>query len=98
MGNIKKQAVKVEFLCDLLRIDYVYRANNSTIHKLEPISSFLGQVGWADKGGLPVDELLRRKHLHRAAENKAMVDVANFMAMAREIRSLSRLGGGWSRF
>jgi hypothetical protein len=85
MDNIKKQAMQVDFLRDLLRSDSIYIANNITIHNLEPISSFLGKLGAADKGGLSLDDFLERQRLHREAENMAMIDVANFMAKAREI-------------
>ena len=85
MDNIKQQAMKVDFLRDLLRSDSIFIANNITIHNLEPISSFLGQLGSEKLGGLPLDEFLRRQHLHREAENKAMVDVASFMAKASKI-------------
>jgi len=85
MDNIKQQAMKVEFLRDLLRSDSIFIANNITIHNLEPISSFLGQLGSEKLGGLPLDEFLRRQHLHREAENNAMVDVAIFMAKASKI-------------
>jgi hypothetical protein len=85
MDNIKQQAMQVGFLRDLLRSDSIYIANNITIHNLEPISSFLGQLGSSDQGGLGLDEFLRRQHLHREAENNAMVDVASFLAKAREI-------------
>jgi hypothetical protein len=85
MDNIKQLAMQVGFLRDLLRSDSIYIANNISIYNLDPISSFLGQLGSPAKGGLPLDEFLRRQHLHREAENNAMVDVASFMAKAREI-------------
>lgn len=85
MDNIKKQAMNVSFLRDLLRSDSIYIANNITVHNLEPISSFLGQLGSASSGGLDLDEFLRRQRLHREAENQAMVDVEAFMAKARDI-------------
>ena len=85
MDNIKKQAMQVGFLRDLLRSDSIFIANNITIHNLEPISSFLGKVGAVAQGGLSLDEFLRRQKLHREAENHAMQDVAEFMAKAREI-------------
>ena len=85
MDNIKQQAMQVGFLQDLLRSDSIYIANNITIHNLEPISSFLSKLGSPDLGGLPLEEFLRRQQLHREAENSAMVDVASFMAKAREI-------------
>ena len=62
MDNIKQQAMKVDFLRDLLRSDSIFIANNITIHNLEPISSFLGQLGSEKLGGLPLDEFLRRQH------------------------------------
>ena len=85
MDNIKKQAMQVGFLRDLLRSDSIYIANNITIHNLEPISSFLGKIGAEDQGGLSLDEFLRRQRLHREAENNAMQDVAEFMNKAQEI-------------
>jgi len=85
MDNIKRQAMKVDFLRDLLRSDSIFISNNITIHNLEPISSFLGQLGAEKLGGLPLNEFLRRQHLHREAENNSMIDVASFMAKAREI-------------
>jgi len=87
MDNIKMQAMKVGFLRDLLRSDSIYIANNISIHNLEPISSFLGQLGSPALGGLEMDDFLRRQRLHRAAENCAMVDVKAFMDKAREIYS-----------
>ncbi len=85
MDNIKQQAMQVGFLRDLLRSDSIYIANNITVHNLEPISSFLGQLGSPELGGLEMDEFLRRQQLHREAENRAMVDVASFMEKARGI-------------
>ncbi len=85
MDNIKQQAMQVDFLRDLLRSDSIFIANNITVHNLEPISSFLGKLGSKKLGGLPLDEFLRRQKLHREAENNAMIDVASFMAKAREI-------------
>jgi len=85
MDNIKRQAMKIGFLRDLLRSDSIFISNNITIHNLEPISSFLGQLGSEDLGGLPLDEFLRRQHLHREAENSAMIDVASFIEKAHDI-------------
>jgi len=85
MDNIKRQAMKIGFLRDLLRSDSIYIANNITVHNLNPISSFLGKPGSEALGGLALDEFQRRQRLHRDAENRAMVDVATFMAKAKEI-------------
>ena len=56
LDNIKRQAMQVDFLRDLLRSDSIYIANNISVHNLEPVSTFLGKIGRRDLGGLPLDE------------------------------------------
>src|SRR5215470_18170510 len=85
LDNIKRQAMQVGFLRDLLRSDSIYIASNITVHNLAPVSTFLGKIGRQDLGGLPVDEFKRRQRLHREAEIGAMRDVEAFIAKAREI-------------
>ncbi|MCL4721137.1 MAG: ATPase [Gammaproteobacteria bacterium] len=85
MDNIKRQAMQVPFLRDLLRSDSIYIASNITVHNLDLISTFLGKIGAAARGGLPVAEFRRRQQLHHAAEIAAMRDVAGFIVKAREI-------------
>ena len=48
LDNIKRQAMKVDFLRELLRNDSIYIASNITVHNLQPVSSFLGKIGRAD--------------------------------------------------
>ena len=85
LDNIKRQAMQVGFLRDLLRNDSIYIASNITFHNLEPVSSFLGKIGRADQGGLHVAEFKRRQRLHREAEINAMRDVAVFIEKAQTI-------------
>lgn len=85
LDNIKRQAMQVDFLRDLLRSDSIYIASNVTVHNLEPVSTFLGKIGNAKLGGLTVEEFKRRQHLHREAEIGAMRDVAEFIDKAQEI-------------
>ena len=85
LDNIKKQAMQVPFLKDLLRSDSIYIASNITVHNLEPVSSFLGKIGRSEQGGLTVPEFKERQRLHREAEIGAMRDVAVFIEKAREI-------------
>jgi hypothetical protein len=85
LDNIKRQAMQVGFLRDLLRNDSIYIASNITLHNLEPVSTFLGKIGRRDKGGLPVAEFKKRQRLHREAEIGAMRDVAEFIVKAQEI-------------
>jgi hypothetical protein len=85
LDNIKRQAMQVGFLRDLLRSDSIYIANNITVDNLEPVSSFLGKIGNPALGGLSVEEFKRRQGLHREAEIGAMRDVEAFIIKAQEI-------------
>jgi len=85
LDNIKRQAMQVDFLRDLLRNDSIYIASNITFHNLQPVSTFLGKIGRTDLGGLPVAEFKRRQRLHRDAEINAMRDVAEFIVKAQQI-------------
>ena len=85
LDNIKRQAMKVDFLRDLLRSDSIYIASNITVHNLEPVATFLGKIGRTDRGGLPVTEFKKRQKLHRDAEIGAMRDVESFIVKAQEI-------------
>jgi hypothetical protein len=85
LDNIKRQAMQVDFLRDLLRSDSIYIASNISVHNLQPVATFLGKIGRTDMGGLPVDEFKKRQRLHRDAEVGAMCDVAEFIGKAQEI-------------
>ncbi len=85
LDNIKRQAMQVPFLRDLLRSDSIYICNNITVDNLAPISTFLGKVGDPRQGGLPLAEFKRRQALHREAEIAAMLDVPLFIDKARDI-------------
>lgn len=85
LDNIKRKAMGVDFLRDLLRSDSIYIASNITVNNLDPISTFLGKLGREDLGGLPLAEFKRRQRLHLWAETCAMKDVADFIEKAKEI-------------
>ena len=85
LDNIKKQAMQVPFLRDLLRSDSIYIQNNISANNLQPVSSFLGKLGNPEKGGLPLDEFKYRQELHRQAEIATMRDVPAFIKKAREL-------------
>ncbi|UZR29988.1 ATPase [Methylococcus mesophilus] len=85
LDNIKRQAMDVPFLRDLLMSDSIYICSNITVDNLAPISSFLGKLGDPDRGGLPLKEFKRRQALHRQAEIAAMRDVPEFIDKVREI-------------
>jgi hypothetical protein len=85
LDNIKRQAMQVDFLRDLLRSDSIYICSNITVHNLVPISTFLGKVGNPSLGGLSVSEFKHRQNLHFTAEEGAMRDVADFIDKGRNI-------------
>ncbi len=85
LDNIKRQAMEVPFLKDLLLTDSIYICNNVTVDNLAPVSSFLGKIGDSHFGGLALDEFKRRQALHHAAEIAAMYDVGDFIHKAEDI-------------
>ncbi|MEE9423438.1 MAG: ATPase [Methylococcales bacterium] len=85
LDNIKKQAMEVPFLRDLLLSDSIYICNNISVDNLAPIATFLGKIGNSAQGGLALAEFKRRQFLHREAEIKAMRDVPAFIQKAEEI-------------
>lgn len=85
LDNIKKQAMQIPFLRDLLRSDSIYIQNNISVNNLQPVSSFLGKLGDPEKDGLPLDEFKYRQELHRQAEIATMRDVPAFIKKAQEL-------------
>jgi len=85
LDNIKRQAMDVPFLRELLRSDSIYIASNITVDNLAPVSTFLGKLGDPRQGGLSLAEFKRRQALHRRAEIAAMRDVPEFIEKARDI-------------
>jgi len=85
LDNVKKQAMRVPFLAQLLRTDSIYLCHNITINNLAPIASFLGMIGNPEKDGLEVAEFKRRQALHRAAEIASMYDVRPFIKKTRDL-------------
>lgn len=83
--NVKREAMKVPFLRDLLRSDSIYIASNISFENLAPLSTYLGKPGDPARGGIPFDEYLRRQREHRAAEIAALLDTGVFLEKAGEI-------------
>lgn len=85
LDNIKKKAMQVDFLRDLLRSDSIQIVSNITVHNLDPISTFLGKIGRRDLGGLSLEEFKERQRLHWEAEIGAMRDVKAFIRKGQDI-------------
>lgn len=85
LDNIKRQAMRVPFLRELLLSDSIHISNKITVDNLAPVSSFLGKLGNPDLGGLSLQEFKRRQKLHHLAEVAAMNDVPDFIDKAVDI-------------
>ena len=85
LDNIKRQAMSVPFLRELLLSDSIYISNKITVDNLAPVSTFLAKVGDPAKNGLSLQEFKRRQQLHHQAECAAMSDVPEFIHKAQDI-------------
>ncbi len=85
VDNFKREAMKVPLLRQLLRSDSIYISSNITFENLEPLATYLGKPGNPAKGGLSFEEYRRRQAQHRHGEIRALLDVPEFIAKAREI-------------
>ncbi len=85
LDNIKREAMQVPFLRNLLLSDSIHISNKLTVDNLAPVSSFLGKLGNPDQNGLSLQEFKRRQKLHHQAEVAAMKDVPEFIEKAEDI-------------
>lgn len=85
LDNIKRQAMRIPFLRELLLSDSIRICNKITVDNLAPVSSFLGKLGKSELGGLSLQEFKRRQKLHHLAEIAAMNDVPEFIGKAVDI-------------
>jgi hypothetical protein len=85
LDNIKRHAMSVPFLRELLLTDSIYISSKIEFANLAAVSSFLGKLGNPELGGLPLAEFKRRQQLHHRAEIGAMNDVPEFIHKADDI-------------
>ena len=85
LDNIKREAMQVPFLRNLLLSDSIHISNKITVENLEPVSAFLGKLGNPKLNGLSLQEFKRRQKLHHHAEVAAMKDVPEFIEKAEDI-------------
>ena len=82
---IKEQAIKIPFLKDLLRNDWIYIKNNIRVNDLGPVLSFVGKLGNPELGGVEIGEFTERQAIYRQAEIDAMHDIPHFIEKAQNI-------------
>ncbi len=85
VDNLKKKAMSVAFLRELLMNDSIYIGNNISFNNLAIISTFISKLGNPELDGLPLDEFKYRQGLHREAEIAAMYDISRFIEKANAI-------------
>ncbi|MEQ1560356.1 MAG: ATPase [Methyloglobulus sp.] len=85
LDNIKREAMRVPFLRNLLLSDSIHISNKITVENLEPVSAFLGKLGNPESNGLSLQEFKRRQKLHHQAEVAAMKDIPEFIEKAEDI-------------
>jgi hypothetical protein len=82
---IKTQAIKIPFLKELLRNDWIYIKNNIRVNDLGPVLSFVGKLGDPERGGVEIGEFIQRQAIYRQAEVDAMYDIPHFIDKALDI-------------
>ncbi len=82
---IKIQAMKVPFLSELLRNDWISIKNNIKVHDLGPVLSFIGKLGNPEIGGVALEDFIQRQAHFRQAEIATMYDVPDFIDKAKNI-------------
>jgi hypothetical protein len=85
LDMIKKQAMQVPFLRDLLRNDWIYIRNNIKVEDLGPVLSYVGKLGNPDLGGVELEDFIERQACYRQAEIDTMRDVPEFIDKAQRI-------------
>ena len=79
LDMVKKKAMEVPFLKNLLRKDWIYICNNIKVHNPGPVLSFIGQLGNPELGGVELADFIERQARYREAEILAMRDVPSFI-------------------
>ncbi|MEM1430815.1 MAG: ATPase [Pseudomonadota bacterium] len=82
---VKREALKLPYLRDLLMTDSIYIGSNITFNNLAPLSSYLGKPGDPAKGGLALPEYRRRQAEHEEAEISSLLDTPRFIDRAQAL-------------
>ncbi|HKL70782.1 ATPase [Salibaculum sp.] len=83
--NLKKQAMQVPFLAEMLRADAIHIAANIHDDDLTAVSAYLGKPGDPARGGLPMAEYTRRQDEFRDAEERTLLDTGTFITRAEDV-------------
>ncbi|QCO57144.1 ATPase (plasmid) [Pseudorhodobacter turbinis] len=87
--NLKRAAMDVPLLRELLLSDSIHILSNITFENLAPLSTYLGKPGNPALGGVAFDEYCARQMQHQEAEKAALLDTESFIHRARELYGYS---------
>ncbi|MGR3289948.1 MAG: ATPase [Paracoccaceae bacterium] len=89
VDNFKREAMQNPFLRGLLKTDSIHIGSNISFDNLEPLSTYLGKPGDRLKGGIEINEYMRRQALHERAEISALLDAPYFIDRAQSLYQYS---------
>lgn len=84
LDNLRTKIRTIPFVEKLLDSKTIAVQNNITIDNLQPLSTFIGQTGNPEQGGLSLPEFKMRQNLYRDGEIAAMHDVPAFIERAHQ--------------
>ena len=85
VDNFKREAMRNDFLAELLKSDSIYIGSNITFENLTPLSTYLGKPGDPELGGIPYQEYKIRQRQHSVAEIASLRETKRFIDRAETI-------------
>ena len=82
--HLRTEAMKSSVFAGLLRSDAITLRAKFGISNLDVMTHYLGKVGDPRKGGISRELFVARQEIHRYAEVAAMLEVDEFMRIARD--------------
>ena len=85
VDNFKQEAMKNDFLRELLLSDSIYISSNLNFNNLSPLSTYLGKPGNKILGGINFEKYKERQKQHREAEILSILDTNKFIKKSNDI-------------
>ena len=85
VDNFKQEAMKNDFLRELLLSDSIYISSNLNFNNLSPLSTYLGKPGKETLGGINFEKYKERQKQHREAEILSILDTNKFIEKSYDI-------------
>ena len=85
VDNFKQEAMKNDFLRELLLSDSIYISSNLNFNNLSPLSTYLGKPGKETLGGINFEKYKERQKQHKEAEILSILDTNKFIKKSNDI-------------